>query len=493
MSAEDLAFRRSIRESLTGPLLAVASFVAAAGLVAAATGVSATMDNWPQFRGPGGLPVSDNPDLPSSWSTTENVEWVTEVAGVGWSSPIVWGDRVFVTAAVSDGEMKGPSLGVDFSNDYIAELSARGLSAEEVNRLVDERDAEFPDEVTLRYVVYGIDLQSGRIAWQQTFHEGPPPVGRHRKNSYTSETPVTDGDAVYVYVASLGLWAFDFDGNELWHTPLEAHPMHLSFGNGASPALHDDRIFVVHDNQEESFIAAFDTRTGERLWYTPRQLDARMIKSAWATPFVWENELRTEVVTVGPGVAISYDVEGNELWRLGRFSLMAIQSPFAANGLLYVTSGTAGEQDKPIAAVRPGGAGDVTPPEGADHSDFVVWYNRVAGGTYLPTPLVYEGGLYTLTDTGIFARYNPDTGERLYRSRIHPQARNFTASPWAYDGKIFVLNEEGDTFVISAGEEFELIGINSLDEFSMATPAIVGDRLLIRTMSKLYAIRKTTS
>jgi len=378
----------------------------------AACGPSEPLDNWPQFRGPGALPVSENPGLPSTWSTTENVEWVAEIEGVGWSSPIVWGDRVFVTAAVSEGEMKGPSLGVDFSNDYVAELSAQGLPMEEVIRLTDERDAEFPDEVTLEYALYSIDLESGEIVWRKPFHEGHPPVGRHRKNSYTSETPVTDGEAVYVYVAFLGLYAFDFDGNQLWHTPLEPHQVYLEFGSGASPALYEDRIFVLNDNEEASFVAAFDKNTGEQLWYTPREgLGSQRIRSAWSTPFVWDNELRTEVVTMGPGWVISYDLDGDELWRMSRFSASPIQSPFAWNGLLYVTSGVAGEQTKPVAAIRPGGAGE--------------------------------------SDTGIFSKYDPATGERLYRSRIHPTARNFTASPWAYDGKIFVLNEEGDTFVAS--------------------------------------------
>jgi outer membrane protein assembly factor BamB len=317
-------------------------------------------------------------------------------------------------------------------------------------------------------------------------------VGRHRKNSYTSETPVTDGEAIYVYVAFLGLYAFDFDGNELWHTPLEPRQVYLDFGGGASPALHDDRLFILNDNQENSFIAAFDKRSGEELWRTAREgLGNDMMRSAWSTPFVWDNELRTEVVTVGPGWVISYDLAGNELWRMSRMSLMSIQSPFAWNGLLYVTSGQAGEPNKPIVAIRPGGAGDITPPEGNDSGEHVAWYNRVAGGTYLPTPVIYDAGLYVLGDNGIFAKYDPHTGERIYRSRIHPQARNFTASPWAYDGKIFVLNEEGDTFVIKAGDEFEFVGVNSLDEFSMATPAIAGDRLLIRTQSKLYSIRET--
>ncbi len=453
--------------------------------------MSDSVANWPQFRGPGALPVSDAAGLPSSWSTTENVEWVAEVAGSGWSSPIVWGDKVFVTSAMSETPMKQPSLGVDFSNDYVAELQRQGYEGEELMRRVTERENELPHEVELAYTVFCFDLESGDLLWQTGFHEGPPPVGRHRKNSYTSETPVTDGEAVYVYVAFLGLYAFDLDGKILWETALERHPVYLDFGGGASPVIHDDRIFVLNDNEEASFVAAFDKRTGEQLWRTPREgLGSRMLRSAWSTPLVWENDLRTELVTVGPGWVISYDLDGAELWRMSRFSMMSIQSPFAWNGLLYVTSGTAGEENKRIAAIRPGGSGDITPADGADESEYVAWYNRVAGGTYLPTPVIYQGGLYVLSDTGIFAKYDPATGERLYRSRIHADARNFTASPWAYGGKIFVLNEEGDTFVIKAGDEFEFLGVNRLDEFSMATPAIAGDRLLIRTQGKLYSIRE---
>jgi len=477
-----------LQRSTTVRLAVVALLVSGVG---AATASSPAPENWPQFRGPGAVPVSDNPNLPSSWSTTENVEWVAEIPGMGWSSPIVWDGTVFLTAAMSDQPMKQPSLGVDFSNDYVAELQQQGITGEELMRRVTASENELPDEITLQYVLYALDLESGELRWQTPFFDGPPPVGRHRKNSYTSETPVTDGDAVYVYVAFLGLYAFDFDGNQLWHTPLQPHQVYLDFGGGASPALYGDRLFILNDNQEESFIAAFDKHTGEQLWYNRREgLGNQMLSSAWSTPFVWDNELRTEVVTVGPGWVISYDLDGNELWRMSRMALMSIQSPFAWNGLLYVTSGQAGEQVKPIAAIRPGASGDITPEEGDDAGEYVAWYNRLAGGTYLPTPVIYDGGLYVLGDNGIFARYDPLTGERQYRSRIHQQARNFTASPWAYDGKIFVLNEEGDTFVIKAGEEFEFLGINSLDEFSMATPAIVGDRLLIRTQSKLYSIRE---
>jgi len=476
------------------------SALAIAAVAAAAIGASAVAtepdesapENWPQFRGPKGLPVSNNPGLPTRWSTTENVEWVVDVPGVGWSSPIVWDGVVYVTAASSDTEMKQPSLGVDFSNEYIAEMIKEGLSEEEIMRRSDERDNEMPDEVSLSFRLFAFDLESGDPLWERELHNGPPPVGRHRKNSYMSETPVTDGEAVYLYVAHMGLYAYDLEGNRLWSTPLEPHPVYLNFGGGASPALHGDRLFVVNDSQEGSFIAAFDKHTGKRLWMKARDgLGNKMLRSGWSSPYVWENELRTEIVTLGPMVAISYDVDGNEIWRMNGQGMMSAQTPFAWDGHLYISSGAKGRSDTPLAAIRPGASGDITMKDMQQSSDHVLWFDRTAGGTYLPTPVLYDSGVYVLTDKGIFTRHDAKTGERTYQTRIHTTARNFTSSPWAYNGHIFAINEEGDTFVMKAGEEFEFVSINSLDDWVLATPAISGDRLLIRTQSKLYSIRDT--
>jgi outer membrane protein assembly factor BamB len=449
---------------------------------------------WPQFRGPDAMPTSDNDALPSTWSTTENVEWVAEIPGMGWSSPIVWGDQVFLTTAVSEKAMKQPSLGVDFSNELVAELMQQGKTQEEVIAAVTDRDIELPDEIEVTLRLLSLDLTSGKVLWDRTFYTGPPPVGRHRKNSYASETPVTDGKAVYVYIAHLGLFAYDFEGKQLWHTPLEPHRVYLDFGAGASPALHDGRLYVLDDNEEASFIAAFDAVTGKELWRTARPgLGNEQMRSGWSTPFVWQHASRTEIVTSGPGAAISYDLDGRELWRLVDMGQSAIPTPFAWDGLLYLSSGTAGQSIKPIAAVRPGAAGTIDPDpgtEGGTASEHVAWYDKEAGGTYLPTPLIYDGRLFVLSDKGILDQVDPKTGKRIYRTRIHAEARNFTASPWAYDGKVFAINEEGTTFVIGAGETFELLGINRLDEFAMATPALAGDRLLVRTQGKLYSIRK---
>jgi hypothetical protein len=188
-------------------------------------------------------------------------------------------------------------------------------------------------------------------------------------------------------------------------------------------------------------------------------------------------------------VIVSYALDGTELWQMKRMSGSPIQTPFAWDGLLYVTSGSSGGRNRPLAAIRAGGSGDITPPEGQDANDYVVWYDGRAGGTYLPTPLIYDGALYVLSEKGIFARYDPKTGERLYRSRVAPGATAFTASPWAYNGRVFVMGEEGTTYVIEAGAAYRLLGTNPLEEWTLASPAIVGDRLLIRTQSRLYSIR----
>ena len=442
---------------------------------------------WPKFRGPDANPVVPNGRLPEKWSKTENVEWSAEIPGRGWSSPIVNGGRVLLTTVLTEGKSKAPQIGTEYSNEYVAELMKQGLSQQEVMERVTARDIELPKEVMLHYYLYCLDIQTGKVIWKREFYTGQPPGGRHRKNSFSSETPVTDGKVIYVYVANLGIYAYDMDGTQVWHMPLEAYPIYLDLGTGGSPALLDNMLLIVNDNEKQQFIAAFDTKTGKPLWRTNRDLAAKgegtPSRSAWATPFVWKSAKRTEVVTVGPGAAVSYDTAGKELWRLSDMSAIPIPSPFAYEGLLYVNGG----RGKPIYAIKPGATGDLTPGKDGKQSEFVAW-SQPRGGTYLPTEVAYEGALYALSETGILNSFDAKTGKVNYRSRIETGGA-FTSSPWAYNGKVFCLNEEGKTFVIAAGEKFELLRTNSLDEMAQATPAIVGDRLLLRTESRLYSIR----
>lgn len=441
---------------------------------------------WPKFRGPDANPVAVKGKLPEKWSKTENVEWMAEIPGRGWSSPIVNGGRIFLTTVETEGKSKPPQIGTEYSNEYVAELMKKGLSEKEVLEKVTARDIELPTEVKLHYYLLSLDIQTGKVVWKREYHTGQPPGGRHRKNSFASETPVTDGKLIYVYAANLGLYAFDLKGAQVWHTPLEAFPIYLEFGTGGSPALLGDMLVIVNDNEKQQFIAAFDTKTGKPLWRTNRDLSAKSDgphRSGWATPFVWKSPQRTEVVTVGPGVAVSYDTAGKELWRLSNMASIPIPSPFAYEGLLYVNGG----RGKPLYAIKPGATGDLTTAEDGKPNEFVAW-SHPRGGTYLPTEVAYDGALYSLSETGILSRFDAKTGKLHYRSRLEG-GEAFTSSPWAYNGKVFCLNEEGKTFVIAAGEKFELLHVNLLDEMAQATPAIVGDRLLLRTEGRLYSFR----
>jgi outer membrane protein assembly factor BamB len=442
---------------------------------------------WPRFRGPDANPAVPNGRLPEKWSKTENVEWSAEIPGRGWSSPIVSGSRVFITTVTTVGKSKPPQIGTEYSNEYVAELMKQGLSEKDVLERVTARDIELPKEVMLHYYLYCLDLETGKPLWKREFYAGQPPGGRHRKNSFASETPVTDGKLVYVYVANLGLYAYDMNGTQVWNTPLEAYPIYLDLGAGGSPALLGDILLIVNDNEKQQFIAAFDTNTGKPVWRTNRDLaakaDGMTMRSGWVTPFVWKTRQRTEVVTVGPGVAVSYDAGGKELWRLSGMSATPVPSPFAYDGLLYVNGG----RGKALFAIKPGATGELTPGEDGKQSEFVAW-SQPRGGTYLPTEVAYDGALYALSETGILSRFDAKTGNVSYRSRIEGGGA-FTSSPWAYNRKVFCLSEEGKTFVIAAGEKFEVLHSNLLDEMAQATPAIIGDRLLLRTESRLYSIR----
>jgi len=467
----------------------VYSFLNAIGLVLLMSLATQAQDMaWPQFRGPDSNPVGTHAKLADRWSKTDNVEWSLDVPGRGWSSPIVTGGKVYITTVTTEGKSKLPQTGTEYSNEYAAELQKQGLSGEEIMKRLNERDIELPHEVKLHYLLYRLDLKSGKVEWTKEFFTGQPPGGRHRKNSFVSETPVTDGKFIYVYVANLGLWAFDLKGNQVWTTPLERYPIYLELGNGSSPALAGNLLVVVCDNQKQQYVAAFDKKTGKQVWRTERDLGGKQPpfqRSGWATPYIWRNSTRSEIVTIGPETVVSYDLQGKELWRMRGMSLTPVPTPFAYEGLLYINGG----RGRALLALRPGATGDITLKEGETSNEYIVW-SQPRGGTYLPSSVAYQGAIFTLTETGILNRFDAKTGKQTYKTRIDPAAANFTTSPWAYNGKLFCLSEEGQTFVVGTGEQFQLLHVNELDDFTQASPALVGERLLIRTEHKLYSIRR---
>jgi outer membrane protein assembly factor BamB len=299
----------------------------------AATAHAATA-RWPQFRGSESSGVAPGQDskLPDTWSATENVAWKATVPGTGWSSPVVWGDRIFVTSVISANQPETPKKGLYYGGD---------------------RPAPPPGEH--RWMVYCLDIKSGRIDWEREVQRGAPASSRHLKNSFASETPVTDGERIYAYFGNVGLFCFGMDGKPVWSQKLGPYSMRYGWGTAASPALDESRVYIVDDNDDQSFLLALDKKTGKQIWRA-----ARDEKSNWSTPYIWRNQRRTEIVTNGTRKVRSYDLDGNLLWELGGMSSIVIPTPFSQFGLLYLASGYVNDQVRPVFAVRPGAKGDIS-------------------------------------------------------------------------------------------------------------------------------------
>jgi outer membrane protein assembly factor BamB len=444
-------------------------------------------DTWPGFRGHEMSGVAPKAKIPERWTTKQNVKWAVPIAGHGWSSPIVWGDTLFITSAISSKPFKKPTPGL-YGNEYIAEMQAQGLSNEEISKRSADRDGESTAEADeIRYMVYALDARTGKIKWEREAIKTKPFGGRHRKNTYASETPLTDGERLYAYFGqNVGLFVYSLDGTLLWKRQWEPKPIYLDFGTASSPAVSDGRIYLLQDNEDQPSIAALDGKTGEELWRTPRAAGAFPVKSSWMTPFVWKNAVRTEIVTTGQGNVVSYDLQGKELWRVTRMS-MPTGSPFAVDGLLYVGTGSQGDANRPFHAIKPGASGDISLKPGETSNSFIAWSHPRAAG-YTPSALVHNGHAYLIHDTGILTVLNAKTGQLVYKVRVGGGGQTFSASPIAFGNRVLLLNEEGLTFVLDAGPEYKEIAKNDLGEMSLASPAIAGNAIYIRTESTLYKI-----
>jgi outer membrane protein assembly factor BamB len=442
---------------------------------------------WPQFRGPSGAGVLDEATLPLTWSSATNVAWSVEVPGRGWSSPIAWNDRVFLTSAISPGAFKAPSTGI-FGNDYAAELAAKGLSDDEVLEAVRQRDIErTQDTGEIRYMVYALDAATGRMLWEREAHKGRPFGGRHRKNTYASETPATDGERVYAYFGNVGLFAYAMDGTLVWAHRYDPQPIYLDFGTASSPIVHEGRVYILHDNDGDSFVAAVDTKSGKELWRTGRSDLGGRSGSGWSTPFIWRHDAGTELVVVGRQHAIGYSLDGKEIWRLHGLTGQSTPTPVAADGLLFVATGSQGESNRPVFAIRPGATGNITLPKGETSSAYVAWTHPRASA-YTSSPLVYRGRMYVVNDNGILTVFESATGKEVYRARAGGLGNTFSASPWASNGRVYLLSEEGDTFVIEAGDKYVELAKNSVGELAFASPALASDGMLLRTATRLYRL-----
>jgi outer membrane protein assembly factor BamB len=430
-------------------------------LLILALSAPATAGDWPAFRGGplGGVPAKA-PSLPDKWDAKTNIKWSVALPA-GWSSPIVSGGRVFVTSATSSDKQPESRKGL-----YITDLNGKTPAG------------------THTWAVICLDADSGKVLWRKEAFKGKLNSSLHIKNSLASETPVTDGERIYSVFGNVGIVCHDRDGKELWKKKFTPRKMQMGWGTGSSPAVVDGKVIVVNDNEESSYIEALDGKTGKPLWKVKRAET-----SNWATPFVWKNAKRTEIITAGKGRVRSYDINGNQLWELRGMSILCIPTPFAAGDLLYVSSGYVLDPFiKPVYAIKAGAKGDISLKGDKTSNDHIVWCQKQAGA-YHPTPVVLGGYLYVLYDRGFLSCFEAKTGKPVYRNKRLGGA-SFTASPWAYGDRVYCLSEDGETWVVKAGPEFEIVGRNKLGDMALASPAVADGSLFIRTKTKLWCVRK---
>jgi outer membrane protein assembly factor BamB len=420
--------------------------------------------NWPSFRGPAASGVAEGSPTPVTWNvaTGQNVLWKTAIAGLAVSSPIVWGDRVFVSTAVSSDPAAGIRTGLYGDVQPTADVSKHSW------RLI------------------ALDKRNGKVLWDRVATEGTPKTKRHPKSSQATATPVTDGQRVIVSFGSEGLYAYDFDGKLIWKRDLGVlnagwfYDPDYEWGFGSSPIIWKNLAIIQCDIQKNSFIAAFDVATGRPVWRTDRE----EIPS-WSTPAIFEANGRAELVTQATKFTRGYDPNtGKELWRLSGNSEIAIPTPVIGPNLVIVSNGYTPVQ--PIFAIKPGATGDITPKAGQTQNEFIAWSTN-RGGPYIPTPVIYKDQLYVLGINGVLTVYDVRTGQRVYQQRVGPGG-SFSASPVAADGKLYLSSEDGDVFVVKAGPTYELLATNAVGEVVMATPAISSGMVIMRGVKQVIAI-----
>jgi outer membrane protein assembly factor BamB len=436
--------------------------------------------HWPSFRGPEAAGIAEGESgapgaaaalgwkiLPERWNpaTGENILWRTPIPGLAHSSPIVWGDLVFVTSAISsrkDATFKPGLYGDGDASD---------------------------DRSRHRWMLYAVDKRTGKIRWERAAAEGEPLNRRHIKSTYASASPATDGRIVVAWFGSQGVYAYDLAGALRWKVDLGRVDMgaydipSYEWGPASSPIIWNGLVIIQCDTQADSFLLALDAETGETVWKT----DRRELPS-WGTPTVVTTSAGPELITNASNFVRGYDPKtGRELWQLGGSSKITAPTPIFAGGLHIIASGRAPE--RPVFAVKPGARGDLTLPKDATSSAQVAW-SKTGRGSYMPTPLAYRGQLYVLANNGVLDAYEIASGNEIYRQRLPLVGSGFSASPVAADGKIYLTNEDGEILVVEAGPAFKLIATNSMGETVMATPALSQGVMLVRGSASLFAIGK---
>ena len=413
---------------------------------------------WGQWRGPAATGVSPDGNPPVEWSETKNVRWKIEIPGKGYGTPVVWEDQIFVLTAVPAGEQAAPA-------------------PEPEPQEGDERRRRPKITPSMqKFVVMAFDRRDGSILWERTAREELPHEGTHPDGSWASASAITDGEHVYAYFGSHGLYGFDLKGNLVWEIDLGDMKTRRGFGEGSSPALHGDKLVVNWDHEEQSFIVALDKMTGKEVWRKKRDEI-----TSWSTPLIVEHGGKAQVVTSATNRIRSYDLQTGEIvWEAGGMTVNTIPTPVAADGMVFATSGFRGSA---LLAINLADAkGDI------DGSKAVVWtYDRDT--PYVPSPLLYKDTIYFFkVNSGILSSFNAKTGEPYYGPQRLGDVMNVYASPVAAQDRVYIAGRGGTTLVIRHGPKFEVLATNDLDDRIDASPAIVGNTIYIRGHRNLYAI-----
>ncbi len=421
--------------------------------------------NWPSFRGRDAQGIATGHSTPTEWNVEEgkNVKWKTPIPGLGHSCPVIWGDRIFVTTAVSGKD--DPYLKVGLYGDI----------------------KSVEDDTEHKWSIYCLDKNTGELLWENLIYTGVPRIKRHTKASHANSTPATDGKHLVVMLGSEGLYCYDLDGKLLWKKDLGeldsgwyVQPS-AQWGFGSSPIIYDGKVILQCDVQRRSFVAAYDVTDGRELWKTKRSE-----VPTWSTPAICKTADRTQVVCNGFKHIGGYDLEtGKKLWKLKGGGDIPVPTPIVAHDLIYITN--AHGMAAPLYAIRPNAKGVIKLTPGHKSEKYVGWFT-MNNHAYMQTPLVYGDYLYSCRDSGVLACYNARTGEQIYRERLGQGRSGFTPSPVAADDKLYFTSEDGDVYVVKTGPEFEVLATNPMGEVCMATPAISEGTLFFRTKNHLVAI-----
>ncbi|MDX2442608.1 MAG: PQQ-binding-like beta-propeller repeat protein [Bacteroidales bacterium] len=421
---------------------------------------------WSVYRGSHSAGFLDNANLPEKWDVekAQNIKWKIDIPGLALSGPVIWGNDLFLTTAISDSDTSGLRTGIYGDGEPIKDNSVHDFK------------------------VYKFNKKTGELIWQRTSYRGVPEVGRHPKATHANCTPVTDGNYVVAFFGSEGLYCYDFEGNLIWDIDfgrLDAGAFDAEWAEwefASSPIIYKDMVIVQCDVRGESFVSAINVKTGEEIWRKVRDEHP-----TWCTPNIYQYNGKDYVVLNGYKHRGAYDLAtGEERWKMSGGGDVPVPTPIVGENLIYFNS--AHGRLSPIYAVKKSAKGDITLKDGTSSNEGVQWSTE-RGASYMHSLLLYDGYLYNMRWNGQLSCFDPLTGEQIYREKLG-KAESFIASPVASDGKIYIPSDEGKVYTVQAGKEFKILNETSLGEVCMVVPAITDGMIIFRTMTQLIAVGK---